>query len=754
MAIADSAFQLFDQATHTDEAMLCKYSISAPSSLQQREGTWLTRSWLTVFMAAAVVLPACSDSDATGSDPESSDSSSNSGDSQDTDNTDTTNTDSNGDSTGSDGHTTTTTGTNSTSDNSASESDSTDNSTGTGDTSDNTDSTGSGEDSSTEQTGDDVGPFPEMIDDFEDGDEHIYHKDAEGRVGTWFVESDGSKGTVEPKQGDTFKPIKGSDSQGYYAKLSGKDFDRWGARLGVAFHEGSGGKAESYEAKHNAITFKARGTGKMWVRYAVQDATSPDRGGKCPDPKPETYCDDFHYMEISLTGEWKEHTLWLADPKFQQQWNGYATALNPKASLYLYFSSPDELKGKEFDFEVDDIAFDDVDQPKCELEESRSNYSFAAPHFPFPQNQARDGIKPGHKCPEALADDIAARYDSWKKEFLRSNGDGHYIEMQGECGGNETTTTSEAHGYGMIIVALMAGHDPEAQPIFDSMLDYVDANPSNITPELMNGCVSPGSSAANTATDGDFDYAYALILAEAQWGGYASRAEKVISAIEDSPDIRSNWLPSAGDWDGDPTDSRSSDWMTSHFQHFSKNGSSSTWTSLRNRVYDVVSDLQSEYSPETGLVPDWIVGNPAEPGPEDYLGEGELTDDFGYNACRFPWRIAMDYGHHGNSRAVDVLTPLLDWAMTYSHSNPNQFTAGISLDGDAMPGPDGDIYTDLPFTGPIISAATIDSKYQNFVDIGWEVLVDDRANFDHDYYAESLTLLNMLYISGNWWKPE
>ena len=44
------------------------------------------------------------------------------------------------------------------------------------------------------------------------------------------------------------------------------------------------------------------------------------------------------------------------------------------------------------------------------------------------------------------------------------------------------TTVSEAHGFGMIIFVTMAGHDVDAQSIFNGMVTYWQAHPSGINP--------------------------------------------------------------------------------------------------------------------------------------------------------------------------------------------------------------------------------------------------------------------------------
>ena len=57
------------------------------------------------------------------------------------------------------------------------------------------------------------------------------------------------------------------------------------------------------------------------------------------------------------------------------------------------------------------------------------------------------------------------------------------LTLQATSGGN--LTVSEAHGYGMMLAALMAGYDPEAQSIFDGLFAFYRDHPSSLTPGLM-----------------------------------------------------------------------------------------------------------------------------------------------------------------------------------------------------------------------------------------------------------------------------
>src|SRR6185503_14700054 len=127
--------------------------------------------------------------------------------------------------------------------------------------------------------------------------------------------------------------------------------------------------------------------------------------------------------------------------------------------------------------------------------------------------------------------------------YLRNDcGAGQYYVWFNEATSNNTICVSEGQGYGMIITAYMAGHDPDAKIYFDGLYQFYKAHPSIHNPYLMawnqiTGCIDDPAGGNDGATDGDLDIAYALLLADKQWGStgainYFSEAVNVINAIK------------------------------------------------------------------------------------------------------------------------------------------------------------------------------------------------------------------------------
>lgn len=108
----------------------------------------------------------------------------------------------------------------------------------------------------------------------------------------------------------------------------------------------------------------------------------------------------------------------------------------------------------------------------------------AATNHPFgshPQAYAAGAITPNHVSQSVQDQAVRAFYDAWKAVYVKEAcGAGRYVVLSSTQAGN--LTVSEAHGYGMAIMALMAGHDPEARQIFDGMLAYFHAHRSVFSP--------------------------------------------------------------------------------------------------------------------------------------------------------------------------------------------------------------------------------------------------------------------------------
>jgi endo-1,4-beta-D-glucanase Y len=225
---------------------------------------------------------------------------------------------------------------------------------------------------------------------------------------------------------------------------------------------------------------------------------------------------------------------------------------------------------------------------------------------------------------------LASAYASWKTAHTQTCPSANSAVVV-----NSGNVVSEGIGYGMLLSALNGD-----KTLFDGLwkfyTDHLDSD------GLMNWslgvCDAPGNNMANAATDADLDAAMGLVMANTRWGGYATDAAGLIAKIkqhETDSCMGLNVLRPGDTWGGcsDPNNMgkvNPSYFAPGYYRVFATidTANASFWLKLASDSYTLLANYQSQMN---GLVPDWANVN------------GTLGGGYGYNACRTPWRVAMDY---------------------------------------------------------------------------------------------------------------
>jgi endo-1,4-beta-D-glucanase Y len=238
----------------------------------------------------------------------------------------------------------------------------------------------------------------------------------------------------------------------------------------------------------------------------------------------------------------------------------------------------------------------------------------------------------------------ATEYGAWKTAFVQ------------ECASDKSAVVkngggvySEGIGYGM----LLAVHNDD-QALFDKLwkfyTDHLD--PNGLMNWAMDVCTPPGNNNANAATDGDLDAAMGLVIADKVWGGYKTQAQALIGKIKEfETDTCQNGLAllRPGDkWGGcteSPTKGKTnpSYFSPGYYRAFAAldTANADFWIKLATDSYTLLGQYQKAMN---GLVPEW--------GFSDGTTESNTYD---YNACRTPWRVAMDFMWYCTPEAKTVL---------------------------------------------------------------------------------------------------
>jgi endo-1,4-beta-D-glucanase Y len=382
----------------------------------------------------------------------------------------------------------------------------------------------------------------------------------------------------------------------------------------------------------------------------------------------------------------------------------------------------------------------------------------AQPQRPFPQHvvYAAGTIRPNHRTQAQFDDDVRAYYEHWKRNYLIAAGQ-HYRVSFGKT--NPARTVSEGQGYGMIITAVMAGHDPSAQKLFDGLWRFARRYPSSYDSRLMGWQIPVIPEKNGSAFDGDSDIAYALLLADAQWGSggaidYKREALTVIAAILESTIGPASRLPMLGDWvqrrggKHNQYTPRSSDFMPGHFRAFRAATGNGVWTDVVSATQTVITKMQSHHSPRTGLLPDFIVeaDKVPKPAPPHFL-EKAFDGDYYYNAGRVPWRLGTDGVMSGDPTSLAQTRKITRWIRADTAGNPMNIRSGYRLDGTPLPNSD---YFSSFFVAPFAVAAMTDPRQQKWLNDLYDA-VDARHQ---DYYEDSVTLLSLFTLTGNMWPTD
>lgn len=382
-----------------------------------------------------------------------------------------------------------------------------------------------------------------------------------------------------------------------------------------------------------------------------------------------------------------------------------------------------------------------------------------SPIIPFPRHAKYfpGTITPNHLSQTQLDNAVKTFYNQWKARFIKRvpGTDQDFIWFENK---DRKQCVSEGQGYGMIIMTLIAGYDVSAKNIYDNLFHYARAHPSGKSKYLMAWAqYANNKSTDNTsATDGDLDIAYSLLLADKQWGSkgkinYLAEAKAAINAIMQYEINHQTWTILLSDGieeeSKDYFATRSSDFMPDHFKAFKAATNDARWDKVTDTGYKIFITMQDKYSPEAGLIPDFIVNinKTPKPAPPNFL-ESPYDGQYNYNACRDPWRIATDYLLTGDKRSKQIADKINNWIRETTSNDTYNLSAGYTLAGNDIK---HRYFEALSFVAPFGVSAMVDAKNQTWINKVWDYLTGFKLK-DYDYYDNTIKLLNMMIMSGDY----
>ncbi len=298
-------------------------------------------------------------------------------------------------------------------------------------------------------------------------------------------------------------------------------------------------------------------------------------------------------------------------------------------------------------------------------------------------------------------------YNQWKKAYVAGKSQKY---VKNNNGSGQVYATSEGQGYGMLATVLAAKKGANTHTTFNQMYSYYRAHRISSKNPLMtwrqakrSGKLKSVGSEKNSATDGDLDIAYSLILADKKWGSkktnYRAAAKSLLKAIKAKEINKTTYLPKMGNWATNSYDQsklRTSDLMTGYFKTFAKYTKDKTWSKVASRSESAVKKISARH--KSGLFPDFIRvrGKSLKLSAfKAYQIEGASDNQYGYNACRVPFRLAQTYKISKDKTTKAALKKQLNF-----FNKRKKVTAVYTLTGHAV-----NSYQNTAFTAPVNFAA-------------------------------------------------
>jgi len=377
--------------------------------------------------------------------------------------------------------------------------------------------------------------------------------------------------------------------------------------------------------------------------------------------------------------------------------------------------------------------------------------AIAGVNFPFPQNRPMTGC--GYPANYNNLDVMAA-YTQWKAETVTSNGAGGALRVQRlatDTQGASTplnSTVSEGIAYGMMVSVYM-----NDKATFDGLWSYekMHRDPRG----LMDWAIAADGKPVGTgaATDADEDMAFALMMADKQWGNYMSDALSQVNAVWNN-DIFDSKLPKNGDTWGDWGNLNISYFAPAYYRLFKQIDTDAThkWDDVIKTVYDTlaVSLNATNGNLTNGLVPAWCdsTGKAVPPGPG-----GAPPFHYQYDSCRTPFRIGLDWCWFGEARARDYVAKTSSFFAGIGAAN---IVDGYDLNGNKhvqfspANGTPTVAQQSAAFVGPAaVGAMSNPAQYQTFLNDAYARLITRQMLVGGGYYDQSWGVMSLLMLTGN-----
>jgi len=329
----------------------------------------------------------------------------------------------------------------------------------------------------------------------------------------------------------------------------------------------------------------------------------------------------------------------------------------------------------------------------------------------------------------------ADAYNAWKNAYVASCGSTYRVKFD-----DGNSTVSEGIAYGMLLSVYA-----DDKGLFDGLWGYYQANKNGngVMNWKIGGC--SGVTGQNGATDAELDVAMALVIASEQWGGsYAATAKSFIQTIKRT-EMNGDGQTLNGDAWGNTNSCRNPSYFApAYYKEFANVDTDNGKFWGETAINASNSVLSANRNSTSGLVSNWCDNS----GQENTCGNtGSGAGGYGADACRNPWRMAVDYLWHGDgasSAAKDINAKLTKFVNGYE----NQMKGPFSNRNCSNPG--GGSYVNGSYSTfalpPMTSSSAQSSLNKCYAAVAGLADVDA-------YFNSTIRCISLFVLTGNFWAP-
>jgi endo-1,4-beta-D-glucanase Y len=198
---------------------------------------------------------------------------------------------------------------------------------------------------------------------------------------------------------------------------------------------------------------------------------------------------------------------------------------------------------------------------------------------------------------------------------------------------------------------------------------------------------------SNTASDGDSDIALALVMAYSRWQdpAYMAAARPIIQDLWNTEvvTIQGTTYLAANNLEKTSSDGKiivNPSYLSPYaYRIFAVVDPTHPWNTLVDDSFTTIGTSMTSSLGSTGsalLPPDWVQINKKTGVMTAPASSSSLTTNFGYDALRTPWRLALDYQWNHDSRDTDLLRRMS--FLSNAYATDGKLMAAYAHDGSVI----------------------------------------------------------------------